>query len=190
MSAFINKYRSKKGGFLPKVFHKKSNTISDSFETGYKHKVNDLPQKHQLTKQEYTKAIRGVLKEASEALINEDGGVVLDRVGYLCNWASPNKIPGIGIKSDFLYSNLDNNSWRYTPAIFTKVFDNNRLEGWSMEGGFTEKVIKSIYNSVNHGKKYKLFYRMVVSLYRSTPLSYKAVRRRRRQLKLAEHDDN
>lgn len=185
MRSWQEKLKGYNGKVAPRFPYITEGTVANSYEQGYKVIADRLPAKHILKKEEYIKVINTLLKKAADGVVNYDGGVVLDRVGYLCNWVAPEKTPSRGFNNNYLYSNLDNNSWLYTTALFTFIFENNPLYGWSMEGTAATAVKKSVNKEVSKGKKYKLYYRLLHDMYKGTAITYRHKRSRDKKIEKA-----
>lgn len=154
----------------PKLCDKNSSTLEVAYKNFYYPSITKIPKKHVVDKATYIKVIRGLLQKARQASIESQGGVVLDDLGYLANWISPNKSPYTVFNTQEMDWRLGDNDWFYTQSLFTNIFDSSKLEGWSMEGAtFASTEMKA---RVRKGYKYKLYFKLMLSLYKTNKISY------------------
>lgn len=154
----------------PKLCDKNSNTLSIAYKNFYYPAISKLPKKYVVDKHTYNNIINGVLKKARKGSVEMQGGVVIDGLGYLANWVSPNKSPYTVFNTQELDWRLGDNDWFYTQSLFTNIFDSSRLDGWSMEGATFASV--EMKERVRKGYKYKLYFKLMLSLYRNNKISY------------------
>lgn len=132
-----------------------------------KYKKN-LPKKYEeLTYQEVVNINHLILKEVSNCLVNNTSGVVLDGFGYFSIWRTPEKIKVRNLAKDNegeFYFNPHSKGYFYLPTLFTNVFSNTILKGWSLDGSFNHKIKSQMSTKIKNGLKYKLLYSLVKSL--------------------------
>ena len=102
-----------------------------------------------------------------DELINRDGGVVLDKLGYLAVWVTPKKVRLTNFKT-FKYTKFttETDGYFYNISLFTDVFKTglNTL-AWTMDRAISIPIKRAVFHNVAAGKKYKLYYRTVRSMY-------------------------
>lgn len=128
----------------------------------------NLPKKHEnFDYQEVIKINQLILKEVSEALINNTSGVVLDGFGYFCIWRTPEKIKVRNLTKDSegeFYFNPHSQGYFYLPTLFTDVLSNTILTGWSLDGSFNRRLKTQMSTKIKKGFKYRFLYSLVKSL--------------------------
>lgn len=102
-----------------------------------------------------------------DELINRDGGVVLDKLGYLAVWVTPKKVRLTNFDT-FKYTKFmtETNGYFYNISLFTDIFKTglNTL-AWTMDRAIIKPIKRAVFQNVAAGKKYKLYYRTVKSMH-------------------------
>ena len=131
------------------------------------HKKNLTKKNADITFQEVIRINQLILKEVSEKLISNTGGVVLDGFGHLTLWKTPEKMKvrnlSEGNEGEF-YFNPHSKGFLYLATLFTDVYSSTNLKGWSMDGSFNATLKKKISTNIKNGFKYILMYSLVKSL--------------------------
>ena len=132
-----------------------------------KYKKN-LPKKHEdLTYQEVINTNQLILKEVADCLVENTSGVVLDGFGYFSIWRTPDKVKIRNIlkgNEGEYHFNPHSKGYFYLPTLFTDVFQNTILKGWSLDGSFNHKIKSRMSVKIRNGLQYKLLYSLVKSL--------------------------
>ena len=100
-------------------------------------------------------------------VVESEGGVVLDRFGYLCNWVTPKKrvFKNPFLKNNTLITNYHTDSYFYNTSLFTNIFYRDFLKGWSLDKSLNKNIKKALYENLKKGKKYKFYYSLTKRLY-------------------------
>lgn len=103
----------------------------------------------------------------AKRLVENSTGVVLDRIGYFCNWVTPKKrvmrVPRKGRVERMI--NTFSGSYFYNTSIFTDVFSIDNLKGWSLDKTINRNIKKGKYHQLKKGRKYKVALDLVKRLY-------------------------
>jgi len=136
------------------------------FFTSYKKWVVTKTRVHTLADRlEIYNVVKTLFKNVSEALRENEGGVVMEGIGYLGFFLPIKKVykPDIISKTKQYIPLYQTNYYKYEPYLFTDVFNDNKLEGWSMEHYF-KREIKEDFEERRKPKK--LYYNEIKSIYR------------------------
>lgn len=114
------------------------------YRTSENHKVDDRVDIYRI--------INKIFENTAEAMKEKEGGVVLEGIGYLGFYQT--RYGG----SKFYKTKYNN----YLPYLFTDVFPNSPLNGWSMEQEFLNDI-KSYFPK--NQKPKKLYYNEVKAIY-------------------------
>jgi len=135
------------------------------FRQSYRAWVKRQTWKHHIPSNDVNIIINRLFKNAAEALIERDGGVVLEGIGYFGFYISmQRRFTEIQNSPDHIVRPFyETDYYNYHPYMFTDVFPQNKLKGWSMELGFMKGVkIKKIKNR----RHFKLYYKEIKAMYR------------------------
>lgn len=128
-----------------------------------------IPKKHRVENwKEYKAIINAIFKKVAEKVVETEGGVVLDRFGYIGNWMTPKKIIFRSPRKDGLKlnPNYHTDGYFYVTSLFTTVFKKNYLKGWSMDKMFNKDNIKKPRGRyLKSGRKYKFYYSFIKGLF-------------------------
>lgn len=121
---------------------------------------------------QYAKVLRTIFKKAKENLLENEGGVVLDKLGYIGIIRYPYrqliKKPFLHIngkiKAQQLLYNLHTDRYSYLLGFFTDAHKLNRLGKWSMDYTFRDDLKRGLAKKLKEGKRYKLYYTLVKGL--------------------------
>jgi ligand-binding SRPBCC domain-containing protein len=118
-------------------------------------------------KTEMFKVVRAILKEIAKSFLEDEEGVVLDRLGYLAVWKSPVKRIKKGMlpNKKKLNINAHTQGYMYTPTLFTDVFSKTPFRFWTMDRAFTEDIKSGLAAQLRKGVKYKLRHTLVKSMF-------------------------
>lgn len=131
-------------------FNNKKHRQSISHQTEYTHYLkHNMSKKHRLEdREQFLIFIREYFKTIKENVIESQGGVYLDRVGYFYNFMIPYKMTTDFKKNELFYFNTD--LYRYFPtAIFV-----NKLHFWTMDMSYAPDTKKGIVEQLKKGKIY------------------------------------
>lgn len=161
-----NTNRDWQGKLVPKYFNTYHNTKDRAYKNQYSKLRGKVPAKYLINNRGvYRNVIDRIFEIAKEDLLNKRDGVVLDKLGYFCIWATPEPKTYRDPKNGKLHTNLFAGGRFYTMGFFTWVFRGNKLRGWFMEGAFTARVNKAMYNQLKKGFKYGMQLQLVRALF-------------------------
>ena len=128
----------------------------------------DIPKKDKVTDiSEFKLIAKKIWEVVAKKLIEKEGGVVLDKFGYLCHWMSQKKkvfkVPRRGgVK---LMPNFDTDGYFYHTTLLSDIFVKDFFKGWTLDKSFNENIKRGRFKQLKRGVKYKLFYTKVKRLY-------------------------
>ena len=131
-------------------------------ERAYKRPEKDRP---------FRKSQRVIVNKLFEVikdeLINSRSGVVLDKIGYMAVWVTPEKVRMIDFKTMKKTKIIhETDGYFYNVSLFTDIFRNGYAKlGWTMGGTFSKSIKRGVFRNVAAGKKYILRYRTVKSMF-------------------------
>lgn len=129
---------------------------------------SDVPKRDKVTDyKEFILIVKKIWEVVAHELINREGGVVLDKFGYLAHWMSPKKkVYKVSRKNGVeLMANFNTDGHFYHTALFSNIFNIDFFKGWSLDKSFSKKIKMGRFYKLNSGFKYKLFYSVVKRLY-------------------------
>lgn len=114
--------------------------------------------------------VNKIFEVVRDELINRDGGVVLEGLGYLAVWVTPKKVRLLDLRTNKPTRIIqETNGYFYNVSLFTDIFKNGLNDvWWSMDRAITKRIKRAVFFNVAGGKKYKLYYRAVKSMYSKT----------------------
>lgn len=105
------------------------------------------------------KATSMIFSEVAEAMLENIGGVQMNRLGYFSIWRSNEPvITTTGYNSPKL--NYHTDGYQYFLGYFPDTTKNTKLSGWSMDRTFVKSVKQKLATKLRMGYKYKNFYYM------------------------------
>ena len=140
---------------------------NSEFCHSYKAWIKRKTKYHKLKNQDDIFAvIDTIFKNAAEAMLESDGGVVMEGIGYFAFYVSPKKRYS---RIEYGYNKICRPFYEieyrnYMPYLFTDVFAYNKLKGWSMEYAF-RSPIKNRYKKKRTFKK--LYYKEICHIYKT-----------------------
>lgn len=109
--------------------------------------------------------VNAIWKVVARNLLKRQGGVLLDRFGYLCHWMTPKKkifkYPVQGKRKLAINSHTD--GYWYNTSLFSDVFRKDPLKGWSLDRAFNKNIKEGRYKEQLQGMKYKFYFNLVRS---------------------------
>lgn len=118
-----------------------------------------------LSQRDFFKVVKTIWKVVARNLLERQGGVLLDRFGYLCHWMTPKKkifkYPVQGSRK--LATNSHTEGYWYNTALFSEVFAVDPLKGWSLDRSFNLKIKEGRWRQQLKGMKYKFYFSLVRS---------------------------
>lgn len=165
MSKPYSLFRDRDGKLPPKVINVYRNTIKTAQEI-YRTSIDRVPEKHRVTDMnQYNEIVRDIFRVAERDLLDNKGGVVLDKIGYFCHWMTPIKRTYYSRHTKELHTNLFTGGYWYNSAMFTWVFGRNHFKGWSMESSFSYRFGRKFYKKLQEGMKYNIYVKLISSIY-------------------------
>lgn len=125
-----------------------------------KYKVNSF--------KEFKKIAREIFRVASYKLVNNKGGIVLDKLGYIGHWRMPKKKVFKQPKKGGATLNTNNYTNRhfYITQLMTSIYHKNNFKGWSMDKSFNRTHVKmERFKKLKAGLKYKFYYNLIRNIY-------------------------
>jgi hypothetical protein len=119
----------------------------------------------------YKKAIEGLFTVVKDMMVESEGGVYLEGLGYLCMIAYPKEWKRGNIKSKSLFQKLKKQQY-YFPYFIPDV----ELKGWTMSDAFEEKLERK---ANAQDIKYKLHFDLVDTLRLANDYANKSVNYRK-----------
>lgn len=123
-----------------------------------------------VNREELMKIVHAILKKTADKLVENEGGVLLDGIGYFFVWAIPKRQGEIsrrfvnGNELRYLY-NHQTQGYVYTPLLLTNALKRNELlQPWSMDYTFSAVIKKKLAVNLKAGKKYKMYYSLIKAL--------------------------
>lgn len=111
--------------------------------------------------------VNKIFEVVRDELVNRNGGVVLEGLGYLAVWVTPKKVRLLDYKT--MKENKimhETNGYFYNISLFTDIFKSGLNEvWWTMDRAITKGIKRDVFYKIAGGKKYKLYYRAVKSMY-------------------------
>lgn len=147
-------------------FAERMRLLDYKFYSYYKKK--DMPNKYRVNSQKELLEIgKKIWEVTAKHLVKKEGGVVLDKFGYLCHWMTPKKkVFKVPKKGGYkLMANYHTDRHWYNTTLFSNIYNYDHFKGWSLDRAFNRNIKKGRYLQQLQGKKYKLFYNLVRSLY-------------------------
>lgn len=179
-----NDSRDWQGKLVPKFFNTYSDTKDRAYWNKYRPLKDKIPHKYMVNDISlYRGVIDRIFEIAKEDIINKRDGVVLDKLGYICNWATPEPKAYRDPKTGVLHTNLFADGRFYTMELFTWVFRGSKLRGWFMENAFTARLGKAMYSKLKEGFRYGMQLQLVKTIYGGDKNYKQRVKQRRRLTK-------
>lgn len=128
----------------------------------------DIPLKDKVDNyKDFVIIVKKIWQVIALQLIEKEGGVVLDKFGYLCHWMSPKKkVYKVARKGGVkLMANFSTDGYFYHTIFFSNIFDQDTFKGWSLDKSFNRNIKIGRFNKLNSGFKYRLYYSLVKRLY-------------------------
>jgi len=133
----------------------------------------NIPKKYYLNRVEFIKVANEIFKVIADHLIEKDGGVVIDYMGYFSHWRTPRPVSiktyvredGKIIVEDQI--NFHTNGHFYSTNLFTNVIKDNFLNGWTIDRSESYRFKNRRYKQLLSGKKYKCFYDVVMGIFQN-----------------------
>lgn len=127
-----------------------------------------IADKDRVTSQkEFFTIVKKIWEVTARHLVEKEGGVVLDRFGYLCHWMTPKKkVFKMPKKGGYkIMANYHTDRHWYNTTLFSNIFNYDYFKGWSLDRAFNNNIKKGRYKKLLNGMKYKFYYTLVRSLY-------------------------
>ena len=131
------------------------------FSKSYKQWMKNKPKSYKITQSKVLQSvISKIFENAAEALLEKDGGVVLDGIGYFAFYMPMYKRykPFNFYRGHVIPPNYQTDYHSFFPYLFTDVFTKNPLKGWSMDRGFRREISRA---EKRHRKLYYKEVRMI-----------------------------
>ena len=161
-----NTHRDYQGKLVPKYFNTYSGITLKSYWGKYTKLKGKVPKEHLVDNLiDYRKIIDKIFKLAKEDILEKRDGVVLDKLGYICNWATPEPKAYRDPKTGKLHTNLFTGGKFYTMELFTWVFRGNKLRGWYMENAFAARLNRAMYYKLKEGMRYGMQLKLVRAIF-------------------------
>ena len=166
----IYKVKTNSDGLLEpnKRFVNTRNFNNPEFAASYKKAVKRKTRIHYLNKiQKINKAINTFYENAAKLMVEREGGVVLEGIGYFAFYMPMYRrfTEIVNTPTHIVRGFYETEYHNYLPYLFTDVFKTNKLKGWSMEAGFNQGL-KNMYVHNRHPRK--LYYKEVKLIYKNT----------------------
>jgi len=121
------------------------------------YKKNYPPKKFSFeNREEFKSVVKEICKVISERIVNSEGGVLIQGLGYFFNWKVPNKkgytITRTGGSIEKKY-NLYGAKHMHLPTFLPS----EELEGWSMDGTFNKALKRRLRDNLYQNKQYKMY---------------------------------
>lgn len=125
-----------------------------------------IPKVHRITgRDNFLRVVGAIYKVAAKRLIENKAGVVLDGLGYMGHWESPEKkiFRSSGrTKSKKILNYFSDFKWINTGLFRTRKTD---VTGWTFDRTFNKKIKHGRMNQTKKGHKYLFYYNMVKGVY-------------------------
>lgn len=145
---------------------KPKNFSNSDFNNSYKSWVKRKTKFHYFrNKTDIQKAVNLLFGNVAKLMVERDGGVVMEGLGYFAFYMPMyRRFRNIEYNSTaIVYPKYETDYYNFKPYLFTDVFTQNKLKGWSMELGF-HKTLKK--NSLKTHRFRKLYYKEVCKIYK------------------------
>lgn len=105
-----------------------------------------------------------------DELINRNGGVVLEGLGYMAVWVTPKKVRlkdfSTNKNNKFIH---ETDGYFYNVSLFTEMFRSGlNVNWWTMDRAFFKRIKRAIFFNIAAGKKYKFYYKSVKAMYKKS----------------------
>lgn len=137
------------------------------FSNSYKAWVKRKTRIHFLkNREDVMKVIDKLFENAAQALLDRDGGVVLEGIGYFAFYMPMYRRfkPQIFGRNKIARPFYETEYYNFFPYMFTDVFNVNRLKGWTMEFGFYKRFTEAYKKN---RRMRKLYYKEVCTIYKT-----------------------
>lgn len=138
------------------------------FKKFYNLKKKNHPEKSRITdRTEMMQVCSYIWEVVQQELIDNEGGVVLDKFGYLAHWMSPRKKVFKSYREGETSTLLNyfTNHYFYYTLLITNIFKLDFFKGWELEGAENHMIKKKRFEKLKSGVKYKFYLTMVRRLY-------------------------
>lgn len=144
---------------MGKKLAKPFNLLHHSINTEYL--KQDIPKKYRLeNREELRKLVREICGVIGEEIVNSEGGVHINRLGYFFIWKIPKKMTYnthiSGGKSEENF-NYHTNHYMYSPIFLPSIDKKSTLKNWGMDNSFNRKIRFGIKDKLKSGFKYKIY---------------------------------
>ena len=103
----------------------------------------------------YRKFVKAVFETIAEEMLERDGGVCINKLGYWFIWKPPKKVLASYYTEGGLgeYNNFHTNHYLYLPTFFPA----RRQMYWCMDKAFNKRLTHKLNKKIREGKKYKTY---------------------------------
>lgn len=114
-----------------------------------------------------SKIAKEIWKVTASNLLERKGGVLLDRLGYLCHWMTPSRKSYKMMRKGKLITgtNYQTDGYWYNTSLFTDVFPSTKFRGWTLDRAFARPIKRGRFYQQQKGMKYKCYYTLVRGMY-------------------------
>lgn len=119
----------------------------------------------------YKKAISGIFNIIGDMMVESEGGVYIEGIGYFCNIAYPKEWKAGNIRSKSLFQKLKKYQY-YFPYFIPDV----ELKGWTMSDSFEDKIERKLNKQEI---KYKLHFDLVDTIRVANDYAKKSINHRK-----------
>lgn len=140
--------------------------INNDFARSYKAWVKRKTWYNRFTKKEdIFEAVKKIFENVAISLVERDGGVVMEGIGYFAFYMPmKRRFNNVEINpKSIVRPHYETDYYSYLPYLFTDVFYQNKLKGWSMDYAFNKIVKRDFKHTHRH---MKLYYKEVKNLYK------------------------
>lgn len=132
----------------------------------YKKKI---PKIHRVgSRREYYKIVKKIFEVIARNLVGRKGGVLMENFGYFCISMSTEKqafrIFRRGEEPKVMF-NFHTDGYFYYPQLFTKMFNRNSLQGFTLDRSFSSVITKKMSDKLKQGFRYKMYYNIANKIY-------------------------
>ena len=121
------------------------------------------------TLKEWRKINKTIWEEIGKAIIESDGGVQVEGIGYFAVWMNPNKQKEYFNTKDGISLGYNDHTDHHTYhlSVFPRLGGLKSLCSWSMDRTFNRSITRPISSNLKKGKKYYFKYSLVKKLFRT-----------------------
>lgn len=162
-------FKKSEGGDIDNIINKikYGTNLSQADFYEFMERAYKRPEKDRPFRKSQRVIVNKLFEVIKDELINRRSGVVLDKIGYMAVWVTPEKVRMIDFKTMKKTKIMhETDGYFYNISLFTDIFRNGYEKlGWTMSRAFSKNIKRAVFKNVAAGKKYILRYRTVKSMF-------------------------